>query len=82
MTHCKYCDQLIDFDDDHVSPRGIKIPIDFETSRPHNYEFKPIATLKKCHNCKENIFFDSSRINPANGKLIPYIIFLHVIIKT
>ena len=77
VTRCKYCSESIDFDDEHIGHSGKKIPLDIDTGEPHYCIARPRKTIniKKCHKCKQEIFFNPDRRNPANGKLIPQDIF-------
>jgi len=77
MTHCKYCNLPIDFDDEHTSRSGKRIPLDADTRQPHDCIARPRPRKKttECHNCRQEIFFSPDRRNPATGKLIPQDIF-------
>ena len=41
LLYCRYCDEEITFDDDHVSEySGKKIPLDVDTMEPHDCQEK------------------------------------------
>lgn len=41
LIFCKHCNGLIDFDNNHISQSGKKIPLDSETGKPHDCKSKP-----------------------------------------
>lgn len=67
---CKYYNEPVVFDIEHLSKRGLRIPLDPETHFPHRCDHvKP--KFYRCNYCNEEIFFDPNIFNAANGKLIP-----------
>jgi len=72
--YCKFCEQKISFDNQHVSERtGKKIPLDADTEEPHKCALRKLKHRKyfECKKgCGSQIFFDEDR-RTENGKWIP-----------
>ncbi|MGA9845137.1 MAG: hypothetical protein WBQ25_22765 [Nitrososphaeraceae archaeon] len=75
MLNCKFCQQELTFDDEHVSPKSRKkIPLNPDTMSPHRCEESLNAWRRdhqlKCRQCGTEIYFDNN-VTSESGKLIP-----------
>ncbi len=75
MLTCKFCDQSITFDNEHVSQKSRKkIPLDLDSKELHHCEQSFNAWRKKHplirRYCHEKIYFDDE-VTSDSGKRIP-----------
>ena len=76
MLTCKFCEQSITIDYEHISQKsGKKIPLDPNSKEPHHCEKSFNAWCKDhpliCRYCHETKIYFDDNVRSDNGKRIP-----------